>query len=127
MTAVIEPAAPSVLTFPFVADCAKYAWHYSDQYCLAALPADFVSRYRDRLDEAAIAAIEDQLRFAWLRRGYHVDFRSWEQAVSIADRTAPDKTYWTVWDEAADGLDGHELVDAAGLNEELAGWREGES
>jgi hypothetical protein len=132
MTAVIE-AAPALTRAlgvaepaqPRIIDNAQYAWDNSTQYCLASLPEDFVSEYRDLLDKAAIAAIVPALRRAWAVRGFTVEFGSWEDLRSPdVERPLSDSVYHAVWDEAADALEGTSLVADAELNEELAGWTE---
>lgn len=107
-----------------VIDNAKYAWDNSYAEELPALPADFVHDYRDALDTVAVAAIMPHLVAAWTRRGYAVTFGPWELLESGEGRDLPDKTYWAVWNEAADRLDPHELVSAAELNDELNGYLE---
>ncbi len=125
MTAIIERPAETQAHVKVVSDNAAYAWNNSTQACLGALPDDFVFDYRDLLDGVAIAAIEPELRAAWARRGYLVEFVSRnEMASSEVDRLVPDETYWQVWDEAADRLEATELASAAELNDELFGYRE---
>lgn len=145
MTAIIEPGVRALgkryvrtdertgrrlweddpATVPTVIDNPEYAWCNSTQACMAALPDDFVSDYRDLLDGAAVDAIEPELRAAWARRGYRAEFVSRDEMASAeVDRQVPDETYWAVWDEAADRLEATELASAAELNDELFGYRE---
>jgi hypothetical protein len=104
-----------------VVENARYAWDNSRQACLAALPEDFVCDFRDKLDEAAVAAIAGVLIVLWERRGFAVRFVAPDE-MDTSDRPVADGIYYTTWDEAADRLDAHKLVEAAELNDELNGY-----
>lgn len=97
---------------------ARYAWENSTQACLAELPGDFVHDFRDKLDEAAVAAIAEVLAVLWKRRGFKVQFVS-PKEMDTSDRSVADGIYYATWDEAADRLNAHKLVAAAELNEQL--------
>lgn len=105
-----------------VVENARYAWDNSKQACLAALPEDFVCDFRDKLDEAAVATIAEVLTVLWERRGFAVRFVSPEE-MDRSDRSVADGIYYATWDEAADRLDAHKLVEAAELNDELFGYQ----
>lgn len=128
-TAPVEKTSEDATTLVF--DNAEYAFrNASDDVREAALSSslsdDFVYDFRDALSGAAVSMLEPLLKEAWKRRNCKVVFVSRELAGSSeVKRAFPDKVYYEVWDEAVSNLpDGTELAEAAGLNDELNGYRE---
>lgn len=112
-----------------VADNPAYAWRNSTQGCLQVLDGDFVHDYRELLDAAAVTAMTLTLPEAWATTGLGFTY----EAVSEADMGSPygprdgvaEDWYWAAWDRAADAIDGHALVIAAGLDAEYVMYRAG--
>lgn len=109
-----------------VVDCPAYAWDNSDQPAIVDLRErygfEWVSDWREDLDEAAHNLIRDYLLAGWRRRGYEPEFmddvdRYGTLARYPAPTDPPSETYWQVWDEAAYAITADELIDKANLRE----------
>lgn len=108
-----------------VVDCPAYAWDNSDQPAILDLRErygfEWVSDWRDDLDEAAHNLIRDYLLVEWRRRGYEPEFMddtaAYEDLARIPSTDPSDQTYWDVWDEAAYAITADELIDKANLRE----------
>lgn len=132
MTGILErPTAGTVEETTLVFDNAEYAFRNADDLVREAalsssLSDDFVYDCRDALSGAAVGMLEPLLKAAWAKRKCRVVFvpRS-VIGSSEVERPVPDEIYHEVWDEAVSNLpDGTVLAEAAGLNDELNGYRE---
>lgn len=118
MTATALPA-----TRMAIVDCPRYAWDNSDQPAVLDLRDRFdeqwVSDWRDDLDTAALDLIRDYLLTEWRTRGYEPEFMDdvdrYEELARIPSTDPADKTYWAVWDAAANAITADELIDKANL------------